>query len=366
MAGDVKPSNIFLTSSLRAVLGDFDGVREHNKTLTVALPSGTFGYIAPEIVSGKQMQFTAACDVFSLGAVAKSLFDGVAMLDEDGEKFSETVLSAMCADPKRRSSVQQLMGCNFMAYDGPDRSQCAICFDVFEVGSGCHCSNSQTPHSYCMECVKNLVESKCNIESGVSDMISLARELGHVRCALCTKKMPMDNVRALLPVELQQRLAAAVHKGIEAMLAPKFEKELEDRMTALRAEMAESSVDAEAARAELHIIEKLLNLHCPRCGTVFDEFTGCFALKCHRCNAGICGWCMADCGNDAHPHVKECQKNRGHSEYYGTMQQFEQLRNVERRQRVTEYLATLAPNLQGKVKTRVNPHLKQLGIQKIE
>ena len=58
------------------------------------------------------------------------------------------------------------------------------------------------------------------------------------------------------------------------------------------------------------IQEDILNLRCPRCNQVFVDFNGCFALTCSRCKAGFCGWCLADCGRDAHRHVANCRLNQ--------------------------------------------------------
>eukprot|EP00475_Leptophrys_vorax_P007529 TRINITY_DN14772_c0_g2_i1.p1 TRINITY_DN14772_c0_g2~~TRINITY_DN14772_c0_g2_i1.p1 ORF type:complete len:126 (+),score=23.92 TRINITY_DN14772_c0_g2_i1:467-844(+) len=71
-------------------------------------------------------------------------------------------------------------------------------------------------------------------------------------------------------------------------------------------------LDAEEREAECvwrEIVEKILNLSCPRCGQVFVDFSGCCALTCSRCQCGFCAWCLADCGDDAHAHVAGCAHN---------------------------------------------------------
>ena len=54
-----------------------------------------------------------------------------------------------------------------------------------------------------------------------------------------------------------------------------------------------------------HIVDKILNLACPRCGQAFVDFNGCMALTCSRagCGCGFCALCQEDCGNDAHAHL---------------------------------------------------------------
>ena len=62
------------------------------------------------------------------------------------------------------------------------------------------------------------------------------------------------------------------------------------------------------------IIEEVLTLKCPRadCRQAYNEFEGCCALTCHRCDAKFCGWCLQDCGSDAHGHVSSCpEKPKG-------------------------------------------------------
>ena len=40
-----------------------------------------------------------------------------------------------------------------------------------------------------------------------------------------------------------------------------------------------------------------------------QDFDSCFALKCDQCRHQCCGWCLRDCGSDAHPHVRQCNLN---------------------------------------------------------
>ena len=87
------------------------------------------------------------------------------------------------------------------------------------------------------------------------------------------------------------------------------------------------------------IEEQILNLRCPRCGAVFVDFAGCFALTCGKCRAGFCAWCLHDCGDDAHRHVVNCAQNRAEGRnVYGNVQLFEQAHRERRRRLVDEYV----------------------------
>ena len=67
-------------------------------------------------------------------------------------------------------------------------------------------------------------------------------------------------------------------------------------------------------------IENILNVVCPRCKQPFEGFDGCAALRCanQACKAGFCAVCLADCGQDAHAHVRQCPSRANHfqDEYF--------------------------------------------------
>ena len=90
----------------------------------------------------------------------------------------------------------------------------------------------------------------------------------------------------------------AISKDAEARLNSEI-----DRLMKMDADQRE----VEHLRRE--IVNKVLNLSCPRCGLVFVDFSDCFALTCSRCNCGFCAWCLQDCGDDAHAHVANCPHN---------------------------------------------------------
>ena len=93
--------------------------------------------------------------------------------------------------------------------------------------------------------------------------------------------------------------------------------------------------------ARTHIAENILTLKCPRCFQAFIDFAGCFALTCSRadCGCGFCAYCLADCGGDAHAHVKQCNLNPTQPKsYYGSAADFEQCHLVRRERMVRDYL----------------------------
>jgi len=74
------------------------------------------------------------------------------------------------------------------------------------------------------------------------------------------------------------------------------------RAAALRAAEA-LPAEARARAARLALAERDLLLRCPRCDVAFVDYEACNSLRCHRCGAGFCAVCLADCGACADAHI---------------------------------------------------------------
>jgi len=117
--------------------------------------------------------------------------------------------------------------------------------------------------------------------------------------------------------------------------------------------------------ARKHIEEEILQMRCPRrnCRRAFYDFEGCFALSCSACPCNFCGWCLEDCGNDAHPHVARCSEKPPNADtFFGSEQDFKDSHNKRCKQKVTEYLASLEPEIRSAVKRDMAQRLRELGI----
>lgn len=99
---DVKPANVMLRASGRAVLTDFGIARlALNQARETGAPSGTPAYMAPEQVRGGDI--TPATDVFALGTMLYELFAG--LLPWDAKSGYELALARVIHPPRPISSL---------------------------------------------------------------------------------------------------------------------------------------------------------------------------------------------------------------------------------------------------------------------
>lgn len=119
-----------------------------------------------------------------------------------------------------------------------------------------------------------------------------------------------------------------------------------------------------------YITEQILTIHCPRCRQAFHIFDGCFAIACAGeqggvrtgCGASFCGFCLKDCGDNAHPHVKQCPLNPSPGSYGGTFELFTNTHRDRRAAEVRDYLARIEEPLWGLVQRQCRRHFEDLGI----
>lgn len=91
-------------------------------------------------------------------------------------------------------------------------------------------------------------------------------------------------------------------REVEREVRHRVEFEVRKEKKSIAAEKAELQGMQERALKYMHKLVEQVNMRCPRCLAVFDDYDGCNALSC-RCGAKFCAICLKDCGADAHPHA---------------------------------------------------------------
>lgn len=193
---------------------------------------------------------------------------------------------------------------------------CLVCMEEVVEAEGLSCGARPEPHFVCDDCLGGHV----TVCAG-DDQRRLMEERRGVWCVAFGKKSEAgcDKIysdhtvaKHVSPTDFatyfaakskieEARISSALEKGFDLRV-----KQEADRIAAM------SEADKRMRDARLHIIERILQMACPRCGQAYPEilngemvFDGCFALTCQRqgCGCGFCAYCLKDCGRDAHAHV---------------------------------------------------------------
>uniref|UniRef100_A0A7S2GYV6 RING-type domain-containing protein n=1 Tax=Haptolina brevifila TaxID=156173 RepID=A0A7S2GYV6_9EUKA len=131
--------------------------------------------------------------------------------------------------------------------------------------------------------------------------------------------------------------------------------------------IAQSGVQLRVQQAKRHVIERILNLSCPRCTQAFVDFEGCAALQCGRCAAGFCAFCLSDCGSDAHSHVVHCKHApRTLQDVFVSKEGFELAQHDRRKRMLAEYLKPLPQEVRTSVLHECRVELRDLGLDKVQ
>jgi hypothetical protein len=139
----------------------------------------------------------------------------------------------------------------------------------------------------------------------------------------------------------------------------------------------------------LRIVEECCTLRCPKCKQVpacfaipfrnlvfsspdacdvntqaFIDFSGCCALTCHYCKCGFCALCQLDCGQNAHPHVKQCPLNPIPGEYFIPEASFQQIQATQFKLKVIAAFAKLTSSktIKEKIFILLEKDLAYLGV----
>jgi len=159
---------------------------------------------------------------------------------------------------------------------------CSICLqdDEAVVFS---CSKRACEYHLCTPCVREAFKDGSGANSAV--------------CQFCRSPSAMDMISAVCGPGAIEAVKDKVRSSIEFELKVEMVKR-----DVAKKDIAETNT---RAREIFNEITDEINLRCPRCKMVFNDYDGCNALVCayHTCKAAFCAICLQDCGSNAHPHV---------------------------------------------------------------
>ncbi|GFH53878.1 hypothetical protein CTEN210_10354 [Chaetoceros tenuissimus] len=165
---------------------------------------------------------------------------------------------------------------------------CSICLDE-EESLTFKCSSISCKYQLCTTCIKHAF----NDHSGTNAS----------NCHFCGSPSAMAMISSLC--------GEGAIKAVEQKLRSSLEFEYNEKLAKKKDNERLANTRQIKARQIFNRITEDINLKCPRCSTVFHDYDGCNALKCRvdSCNAAFCAICLHDCGDNAHPHVREKHGN---------------------------------------------------------
>jgi len=260
---------------------------------------------------------------------------------------------------------------------------CQVCYCECDLAAGVECSPpaGAAPHFLCNGCLAQYVGEQ--VANHTDANLRRFEQRGGVRCShfiapRAGQPVVAESCRA--PVYTDAALAAHLPETTFALYFQAKAKVAEQRIhveaargfaaerAALEARIATLDLDERARQVRNHIVERILNPACPRCGQAFVDFDGCFALSCSRVGCslpacGFCAYCLHDANGDAHAHVAECRHNiapgRG---VWASLEIFKEAQRRRCTRMIREYLATLDAASRARALRDCAQDLRDLGI----
>jgi serine/threonine protein kinase len=354
---DVKPENVFVGGDGVARLGDFDVSKEDATLVTTAGTVVGFSpsYAAPEILSGGGA--SKAGDMYAFGLTLFDIVRGdksiavrpvnIELLArheplEDGASLRSLARRLLDKVSCNRTSASAALKSTLFAPPAPGRDpaehqrECTVCSVKCWLDEGVVCDQH---HFVCNDDLTTLAQMFCSWPPGV-----IAKR-GALRCAEdgCASA-PWSNACLARSLSAEQfklyidRLREVAESRVLIEQRQLRDADLAQLERRLRGEMTH---DEEVAAHQRVIRDELLCLQCPLCRTGFIvDFRSCLAMICAHCRTAFCGWCLKDCGEDAHHHVNYvCELNPTQPRNaFGNAAQFEEVHRQRRGKLVADYL----------------------------
>ena len=350
---DLKPENVVFNgdaADATPALCDFDLSVSTMETAQRTVQRGTTLYLAPEPTP------STASDIFALGVTFLDLM----LCDGDQDRLRQTlapggsrveVLNRVRAELGRRTEDDELAALisSMLAPDPAERPEAAAVADALSELLNvrtcvlCHCP---APRDSGLECGATEGHFACDdcFSLHIERFEALCGEGGpSVKCCAsfmgCEARFTFQDVARHAAPSAFAKLQDNIEDQRDVSVEHKFEQ--------WKAEFVAKSEMERRALTTRQQIEQMMELRCPKCRHVFDAFDGCAALNCAtpNCGAKFCALCLADCGDDAHPHVRRCRLNPNPGEFFVTEVAWARVVEGERRRKLDEFWGTLEPEL---------------------
>jgi len=307
---------------------------------------------------------------------------GIQQEREQLERLLDLVSLLLQVEPTKRPTAMQALSHAFFtrAEQAEQVQECTICLSAVLQAQGVRCDASapSPSHFTCNKCFDRHVLTESRREVRL-----LQRDNGHVRCPGASAHLMAESCGGggggdgggkssffsddIICQHTSTATFGAYMEARKQLVEQQLAQEMEHHhKTALRQEIERlrvlSAHQLEVEGLVQAVREDVLTLKCPRCGQAFVDFEGCFALKCSRCAAAFCGWCLEDCGTNAHPHVVCCRRKLSDNNYFGSVEQFKAAHKQRRIQQLHELLNNQKDQVRRDVLHEVSLDLRHLDI----
>jgi len=211
---------------------------------------------------------------------------------------------------------------------------CCVCHCPEPRERGLECTAAER-HFACDECFSLHIQR-------LEALCEHADKLPEVKCSVpgCTAAFSLREAAKHATELAFEKLLSHVDDLKLVAVQGKFQQWKEN----FQADFAAKSEKEQLVIAARKHIEEMMDLRCPKCRRVFDQYEGCAALTCAYagCNAHFCAFCLADCGADAHSHVRGCSLNPKKNGYFVSKDEWARIMDSQRREKLNKYWSTLA------------------------
>jgi serine/threonine protein kinase/Ran GTPase-activating protein (RanGAP) involved in mRNA processing and transport len=295
--GNLHPANIFIDDDGSAVLGAFDVSQADEVRLTSPVVTGAMApYVAPELRAPGGGRASKASDMFAYGKVAEYAWSHVG----DGGFCEHDHLHEQCllSDPEKRGDAWEMVFSQVSDHVPVRRKKwkdadCVVCWCPPYDRQRYHCSAG---HSLCPRHLSCYVpyEGELDRETRCPDQTCGAPHFDPAQIIY-------TSCRRIAPAWMRSRV-----KRTAAVLSSDMEVQRKEQLKARLAEY--STAEGEVKRHTDAIVDRFIDMVCPRCGTAIVHISGSTTVTCdvETCEAQCCVWCLVDCGDEGDDHVLEC------------------------------------------------------------
>jgi len=233
------------------------------------------------------------------------------------------------------------------ANHGRDVPTCIVCLED-DHRDGILCADK---HFVCRACLDPLVGA--HVEKPLAER---KVDHGHIRC-------PEPGCpRCLEPQAIAGEVSKACFDTFLRGLSEVTEKMARDKLLEEQEEERLRQQGDVLGQYRRHLVDNILTLACPRCHQAFVDFDNCLSLSCSGCRASFCGYCLVDCGKDAHAHVAVCPEGLEHRAggWYLALPVWQKLQQRRKLRLANEYLLTLPADVRAQVRQACLQELREL------